>query len=192
MNGNSPGRPIASGVKEGLADAVVSLGLSGDDVVGRTVAVRKAVRVTRSMGSSALSLAYVANGRFDAFAQESGQSAWDVAAAGLIAARGGALVTDFAGADALDKHIATLHGMPGPKVGGVQVQRDYNGDEGRRRAALDMVSAKKTRYATPLASAILALNEPQRRVPKLVAQLFDVIGNKFGLSKVDPATIGRP
>jgi myo-inositol-1(or 4)-monophosphatase len=93
------GRPIASGVKEGLADAVVSLGLSGDDVVGRTVAVRKAVRVTRSMGSSALSLAYVANGRFDAFAQETGQSAWDVAAAGLIAARGGAIVTDFAGAD---------------------------------------------------------------------------------------------
>jgi myo-inositol-1(or 4)-monophosphatase len=49
------------------------------------------------MGSSALSLAYVANGRFDAFAQQSGQWAWDVAAAGLIAARAGAVVTDLDG-----------------------------------------------------------------------------------------------
>ena len=37
------------------------------------------------MGSAALSLAYVANGRFDAFVQQGGLSAWDVAAAGLIA-----------------------------------------------------------------------------------------------------------
>ena len=42
------------------------------------------------MGSAALALAYVANGRFDAFIQQGGLSAWDVAAAGLIAERGGA------------------------------------------------------------------------------------------------------
>lgn len=101
-----------------------------------------------------------------------------------------AAITDFAGAGALDNHIATLHGTLGPKVDGVQLPRDYNGAEGRKRAALDMVSAKKTRYATPLASAVLALTEPQRRVPTLVAQLFDVIGNKFGLTKADPATVG--
>jgi putative ATP-dependent endonuclease of OLD family len=103
-----------------------------------------------------------------------------------------AAIADFAGAGALDNHIATLHGTLGPKIGGVQVPRDYNSAEGRKRAALDMVSAKKTRYATPLASAVLALKEPQRRVPKLVAQLFDVIGNKFGLTKVDPANVGLP
>ena len=45
------------------------------------------------MGSSALALAYVANGRFDAFIQQSGMSNWDVAAAGLIAERAGAIVT---------------------------------------------------------------------------------------------------
>jgi fructose-1,6-bisphosphatase/inositol monophosphatase family enzyme len=49
------------------------------------------------MGSAALALAYVANGRFDAFVQQGGLSAWDIAGAGLIAERGGAVVTDMAG-----------------------------------------------------------------------------------------------
>ena len=49
------------------------------------------------MGSAALALAYVANGRFDAFIQQGGLSPWDVAAAGLIAERGGAVVTSLAG-----------------------------------------------------------------------------------------------
>ena len=49
------------------------------------------------MGSAALALAYVGNGRFDAFVQQGGLSLWDVAAAGLIAERGGATVTDLAG-----------------------------------------------------------------------------------------------
>ena len=59
--------------------------------------VRKAIRIPRSMGSAALALAYVANGRFDAFIQQGGLSAWDVAAAGLIAERGGATVTSMDG-----------------------------------------------------------------------------------------------
>ena len=46
------------------------------------------------MGSAALALAYVANGRFDAFVQQGGLSPWDVAAAGLIAERAGARVTN--------------------------------------------------------------------------------------------------
>jgi fructose-1,6-bisphosphatase/inositol monophosphatase family enzyme len=49
------------------------------------------------MGSAALALAYVANGRFDAFVQQGGMSVWDVAAAGLIAERAGATVTDAGG-----------------------------------------------------------------------------------------------
>ena len=51
----------------------------------------------RRLGSSALALAYVGNGRFDAFAQTHGLSPWDVAAAGLIAERAGATVTDASG-----------------------------------------------------------------------------------------------
>ncbi len=50
--------------------------------------------MTRRLGSSALALAYVGCGRFDAFAQTHGLSAWDVAAAGLVAERAGATVTE--------------------------------------------------------------------------------------------------
>lgn len=91
------GRRLHAGGKAALADAVVALAIGGRSAASRSQAVRRAVRVTRSMGSAALSLAYVANGRFDAFGQSSGMSAWDVAAAGLIAARAGATVTDLAG-----------------------------------------------------------------------------------------------
>ena len=66
-------------------------------VATRARAVRQAIRVSRSMGSAALALAYVANGRFDAMVQQGGLSTWDIAAAGLIAERAGAVVTDLEG-----------------------------------------------------------------------------------------------
>jgi myo-inositol-1(or 4)-monophosphatase len=90
-------RPIRASGKELLSDFVISLALGGRAAATRSRAVRRAVRIPRSMGSAALALAYVANGRFDAFVQEGGLSAWDVAGAGLIAERGGAVVTDLAG-----------------------------------------------------------------------------------------------
>jgi fructose-1,6-bisphosphatase/inositol monophosphatase family enzyme len=88
---------VVASDKEKLSDFVISLSLSGRAVAGRLRAVRKAIRIPRTMGSAALALAYVGNGRFDAFVQEGGLSAWDVAAAGLIAERGGATVTDIDG-----------------------------------------------------------------------------------------------
>ncbi len=91
------GRPIQASTKDKLSDYVISLALSGRSVPSRGRAIRKLVRVSRSMGSAALGLAYVANGRFDAFVQETSLSAWDIAAAGLIAERAGALVTAFDG-----------------------------------------------------------------------------------------------
>jgi len=91
------GRPIRASVKDKVSDFVVSMALSGPALISRARAVRKAIRVPRSMGSAALALAYVGNGRFDAFVQQGGLSSWDVAAAGLIAARAGAIVTDLAG-----------------------------------------------------------------------------------------------
>jgi len=91
------GRPVNASDKEKLSDFVVSMALSGRSAVTRSRTVRKAIRVPRSMGSAALALAYVANGRFDAFIQQGGLSNWDVAAAGLIAERGGATVTDMGG-----------------------------------------------------------------------------------------------
>jgi myo-inositol-1(or 4)-monophosphatase len=91
------GRPIVASEKAALSDFVVSLALGGRAVATRVRAVRKAVRISRSMGAAALALAYVANGRFDAFIQSSGMSAWDVAAGGLIAERAGATVTNMTG-----------------------------------------------------------------------------------------------
>jgi myo-inositol-1(or 4)-monophosphatase len=83
--------------KERLSDFVISMALGGRAVAARARMVRKAIRISRSMGSAALALAYVANGRFDAFIQQGGLSAWDIAAAGLIAERGGAIVSAMDG-----------------------------------------------------------------------------------------------
>lgn len=91
------GRTVRVSAKPRLSDAVVALAIGGRAAAERGRRVRRAVRITRSMGSAALSLAYVANGRFDAFCQTTGLSAWDVAAAGLIAERAGAIVTALDG-----------------------------------------------------------------------------------------------
>ena len=91
------GRIASASDKESLTDYVISMSLAGAALIGRSRAVRKAVRVPRSMGSAALALAYVGNGRFDAMVQQGGLSSWDIAAAGLIAERGGARVTNLDG-----------------------------------------------------------------------------------------------
>lgn len=88
---------IHASAKEKLSDFVVSMALTGRSVATRNRSVRKAIRIPRSMGSAALALAYVGNGRFDAFIQQGGLSAWDIAAAGLIAERAGARVTSMDG-----------------------------------------------------------------------------------------------
>ena len=104
------GRRIRASAKDKLSDYVVSLSLSGRSVVSRVRAIRKEIRISRSMGSASLALAYVGNGRFDAFLQESGLSAWDIAAAGLVAERAGAIVTAFDGGPWYDPALATRTG----------------------------------------------------------------------------------
>ena len=91
------GRPVRASEKDKLSDYVISMSLNGRTAPSRGRNVRKAIRIARNMGSAALALAYVANGRFDAFIQQGGLSSWDVAAAGLIAERGGATVTSMSG-----------------------------------------------------------------------------------------------
>lgn len=93
----SPSHAVTASDKERMSDYVISMALNGRAVATRARNVRKAIRIARSMGSAALALAYVANGRFDAFVQQGGLSAWDIAAAGLIAERGGARVTAMDG-----------------------------------------------------------------------------------------------
>lgn len=91
------GSPIRHPAKEKLSDCVVSLSLPRGGWAQRDRKIRRGIRVSRSMGSAALALAYVGNGRFDAFVQAGGLSLWDICAAGLIAAEGGATVTTLDG-----------------------------------------------------------------------------------------------
>ena len=93
------GRPISLPVKERLVDCVASLSLPRRRwlLSDRGARVRRSIRVSRSMGSAALALTYLANGRFDLFIQSGGMSAWDVCAAGVIAAEGGARLTTLDG-----------------------------------------------------------------------------------------------
>jgi myo-inositol-1(or 4)-monophosphatase len=96
------GNPIRVGDKELLEDLVVTLAVGGRGTVRKRHEALKAIRAHRSMGSAALTLAYVACGRFDIYAQGAGLSAWDVAAAGLIAERAGATVTSLDGSPWFD------------------------------------------------------------------------------------------
>jgi myo-inositol-1(or 4)-monophosphatase len=105
------GRPIRNPGKERIADAVVHLGLPRSGFARQNTRYRRAVRITRSMGSAALSLTYVANGRFDAYVQWQGLSTWDICAAGLIASEGGAVVTSRLGNRWFDI------GMPSKSIG---------------------------------------------------------------------------
>ena len=91
------GEPVRASSKETLSDYVVSLAVIGRGGLARERRITPQIRIHRRMGSAALALAYVANGRFDAFVQNGGLSPWDVAAAGLIAERSGAVVTDLTG-----------------------------------------------------------------------------------------------
>ena len=91
------GEPITASAKTALSDFVVSLAVIGRGGLARERRIAPLIRIHRRMGSAALSLAYVANGRFDAFIQNGGLSPWDVAASGLIAERAGAAVTDVSG-----------------------------------------------------------------------------------------------
>jgi myo-inositol-1(or 4)-monophosphatase len=91
------GAPVQVADKELLEDVVATLAVGGRGTVRKRREALKAIRAHRSMGSAALTLAYVACGRFDVYAQGAGLSAWDVAAAGLIAERAGATVTSLDG-----------------------------------------------------------------------------------------------
>lgn len=96
------GRSVRMPVKERLGDCLVMVALPFRGWGRRERAIRRATMVSRNLGSSTLSLAFVGDGRFDAFIQARGLSAWDVAAAGLIAAEAGATVTDMSGGPWLD------------------------------------------------------------------------------------------
>ena len=94
-----------------MGDHVVSLGLPSRGFGRQYREIRRRVRITRAMGSATLSLAYLANGRFDAYVQWTKLSLWDICAAGVIAIEGGAVVTSCLGNAWFDL------GMPAKSIG---------------------------------------------------------------------------
>jgi len=82
------GKVIHASRRKELAESIVALGFSKtEESLNENLPVFNAlvrrVRKIRMMGAAALSLVYVASGRFDAYI-ESGISLWDIAAGGLI------------------------------------------------------------------------------------------------------------
>jgi myo-inositol-1(or 4)-monophosphatase len=97
-------RPIRASKVERMENSLIAVGFSYDESarsrqwLDRIAHYQANSDGVRRLGSSTADAVYVACGRFDAFVQ-SGLSAWDVAAASLIAQRAGACVSDFAGGD---------------------------------------------------------------------------------------------
>ena len=110
-------REVRASDKESLGDYVIAMAIIGRGGSGRERRVARKIRIGRRMGSSALALAYVASGRFDAMIQNGGLSLWDVAAAGLVAERAGATVTDLAGGPwwDMDRRSTTVSVVAAPQ-----------------------------------------------------------------------------
>src|SRR6185436_14165304 len=87
------GKKISVSRRARLAEAIVSMGFAKRAKTTRIILPQLndlvyLVRKVRIMGSAALSLVYVASGRFDVYI-EGGVRLWDVAAGGLIIERAG-------------------------------------------------------------------------------------------------------
>lgn len=85
-----------------LINSLVATGFpfrEDDDYAGYLKSMQQMMEATsglRRMGSAALDLCWVANGRFDGY-WERGIKIWDIAAGALIALEAGALVSDYSG-----------------------------------------------------------------------------------------------
>jgi myo-inositol-1(or 4)-monophosphatase len=88
---------------ERLDRALIGTGVQTDDAVAiaafgrRIVALFTHCRGVRCVGSPALSLAYVAAGRLDAFLERDGTYAWDLGAGALMTTEAGGRVEDLDG-----------------------------------------------------------------------------------------------
>lgn len=94
------GQPIKTTQVEKLSESLVATGFPYfefegiDGYLSILHHFMKSTHGIRRMGSAAIDLAYVADGRFDAFF-EYGLNAWDVAAGALLVKEAGGMVSDF-------------------------------------------------------------------------------------------------
>lgn len=85
------------GARKKLSDTLVGIGSfrrADEDYKAKIKAISGKIAGIRDIGSIALSMAYVASGRYDAFFQSGGE-AWDMAAGIIIVREAGGFVTDF-------------------------------------------------------------------------------------------------
>lgn len=99
LNGN----PIHVGLQSTLGDAVVAMGSPpAEESMAMSLrgvqALMPKVRTIRMIGSAALMLAWVANGRLTAY-WEYDLSSWDISAGALLIQEAGGKFTDLAGVD---------------------------------------------------------------------------------------------
>lgn len=98
-----------------LNDTLLCVGSPKRDMTG-TEEILDEVSSTRTFGTTALALAYVAAGRFDCFFQ-TGMSYWDIAAGALLVKEAGGYITDYQNNNALDTATSiiaaneSLHGL---------------------------------------------------------------------------------
>lgn len=97
------GTPIKVGEQEELGDAVIAMGSPpGDESMQMSLkgiqALMPKVRTIRMLGSAAIMLAWIANGRLTAY-WEYDLSSWDISAGALIIQEAGGRFTDLEGND---------------------------------------------------------------------------------------------
>lgn len=97
------GKPIKVGEQQDIGDAVVAMGSPpGEESMSMSLRGVKAlmprVRTIRMLGSAAIMLAWVANGRLTCY-WEYDLSSWDISAGALLVQEAGGRFTDLAGND---------------------------------------------------------------------------------------------
>lgn len=97
------GERISVGSQSAIGDAIVAMGSppgseSMEMSLKGIVALMPKVRTIRILGSAALMLAWVANGRLTAY-WEYDLSSWDIAAGALLIKEAGGRMTDLSGTD---------------------------------------------------------------------------------------------
>jgi len=113
------GEPITVGPQEDIGDAAVAMGSPpGEESMAMSIkgvaALMPKVRTLRFLGSAALMLAWVANGRLTAY-WEHDLSSWDIAAGALLIREAGGSFTDLEGRDfdLRSRKICASNGKPG-------------------------------------------------------------------------------
>jgi putative ATP-dependent endonuclease of OLD family len=84
----------------------------------------------------------------------------------------------------LDDYVTRMDGKPG-KNG---TTRDYKAADGHNKAACDAISENKTRLAEPLASALCAITNEERRFPAHIRALFERISVDHQLEQASGET----